>query len=451
MERDINSDDFEEFLQLKTEQYKIYPSDKSWKKIYQALHPGRSWLRRGGSLLLLTGFFFASQKIFFSNTDQEALQNKSARPLSNHIRTGTTPGISVDNTPAVLIPEKADVKDAVQPERRHTVELLKDVKAAGIVKAVTAFPETTLSLQSEHVINTENALSGLNITGQTSDLVKASFQSQDEDPTTQTALSSLNDESPSSKELTPIRLSQSRKSKLDLQFYFSPTISYRRLADNKYGNANQRNIPLASNYLNINRFVDHNPSIGAEFGSNVLWKAGRNFTIKTGLQLNYSRYSIKAYKFYFEKASIALNPVGRSADTLTSYTSFRNFSGYSPELLQNQYLQVSMPIGAEVKIIGNKRLQFNVAGTIQPSYLLFNDTYLLSTDYVNYAKEPSLVQKWNIHTSFETFISYKVGGVRWQVGPQFRYQMLSTYNDRYPIKEYLMEYGVKVGVSKTLK
>jgi hypothetical protein len=72
--------------------------------------------------------------------------------------------------------------------------------------------------------------------------------------------------------------------------------------------------------------VDHNPSIGAEIGTNLLWKSGKNFTLKSGVQLNYSSYSIKAYKFYTEKASIALNTVGRIADTLTSYTSFRNFT-----------------------------------------------------------------------------------------------------------------------------
>jgi hypothetical protein len=58
MERDINGDDFEQFLKQKTEQYKIYPTERSWRKIYIALHPGRSWLRIGGSLMLLTGIFF---------------------------------------------------------------------------------------------------------------------------------------------------------------------------------------------------------------------------------------------------------------------------------------------------------------------------------------------------------------------------------------------------------
>lgn len=253
-------------------------------------------------------------------------------------------------------------------------------------------------------------------------------------------------------EMAVIKLTPPKKNRFNMQIYFSPTVSYRKLADNGDNiNANQQNVPLALHRTSIDRYVDHVPSVGVEMGSNVLYTALKNLTIKTGLQLNYSRYNIKAYSFYYEKASIALNRVGMVLDTITAYTSLRNFSGNSPENLQNQYLQVSMPVGAELKLIGNKRLQLNIAGTIQPTYLLFNDTYLLSMDYVNYAKEESLVRKWNVHTSVEAFISYKAGGVRWQLGPQFRYQLMSSYNDRYPIKEYLKEYGVKLGLSKTIK
>ena len=61
------------------------------------------------------------------------------------------------------------------------------------------------------------------------------------------------------------------------------------------------------------------------------------------------------------------------------------------------------------------------------------------------------MRKWNVNTSFESFISYKTGDLRWQVGPQFCYQLLSSFNDRYPIREYLLEYGIRFGVSKTLK
>jgi hypothetical protein len=251
--------------------------------------------------------------------------------------------------------------------------------------------------------------------------------------------------------MAALKLSSARRSRFNLQLYFSPTISYRKLTDGSENSKDLSNVPLATTQLGLNDFVDHKPAIGLEIGSNVLFSLTKKLTLKTGLQLNYSRYSIKAYKFYYEKANIELLTAGRIPDTMSSYTSLRNFNGYFPELLQNQYLQLSLPIGAELRVLGNKRLQFNVAGTIQPTYLLYNDTYLLSTDFINYTKEPSLVRKWNVHTSAEAFVSYYIGGMRWQVGPQFRYQTLSSYNDRYPIKEYLMEYGVKIGVSKTLR
>ena len=51
----------------------------------------------------------------------------------------------------------------------------------------------------------------------------------------------------------------------------------------------------------------------------------------------------------------------------------------------------------------------------------------------------------------EAYRSYNHNGVKWQVGPQFRYQLFSSYNKAYPIKEYLMEYGIKVGITKTIR
>ena len=44
-----------------------------------------------------------------------------------------------------------------------------------------------------------------------------------------------------------------------------------------------------------------------------------------------------------------------------------------------------------------------------------------------------------------------MGSVKWIVGPQFRYQMLSSYTDNYPIREHLVDYGLKVGLKKTIK
>ena len=456
MERDFNRDDFENLLKQKSNQHKINPSEKIWKNIYNTLHPAKRWFKIGGSLLVLSGMLLVSHNMINQNVGNNQVQNKlSQNVVTGRIQriikpaSGTVPApkyVSKNNTGNINLQNK--IRTSENTSTQLNTVILPSNEALN-EPALKAYHQTSAVLPGNVSLNPENAV--VNFT------VPAASRPEHFDDTTDEAimLSNMQDgvlqnETNVLQAFAPVNLTP-KKNKLNLQFYFSPTISYRRLADNKHlSHFSQRNIPLASNYLNIDKFVDHNPSIGAEIGSNILLKAGRNFTLKSGLQLNYSRYSIKAYKFYTEKASIALNTIGRIADTLSSYTSFRNFSGYSPENLQNQYLQVSVPIGAEVKLFGNKRLQLNIAGTIQPTYLLLSDTYLLSSDYVNYAREPSLMRKWNVHTSLETFVSYKVGGIRWQVGPQFRYQLLSSYDDRYPIKEYLREYGFKFGVSKTL-
>jgi hypothetical protein len=37
------------------------------------------------------------------------------------------------------------------------------------------------------------------------------------------------------------------------------------------------------------------------------------------------------------------------------------------------------------------------------------------------------------------------------MGPQMRYQLLSSYKEDYPIREHLVDYGFKIGIQKTLK
>jgi hypothetical protein len=49
------------------------------------------------------------------------------------------------------------------------------------------------------------------------------------------------------------------------------------------------------------------------------------------------------------------------------------------------------------------------------------------------------------------FISYKTGDLKWQVGPQLRYQLMSSFVKEYPIREHLFEYGITIGVAKTIR
>jgi hypothetical protein len=112
---------------------------------------------------------------------------------------------------------------------------------------------------------------------------------------------------------------------------------------------------------------------------------------------------------------------------------------------------ISVPLGFELTIARNKKVSFNIASTIQPTYVINNQSYLVSTNLKNYAQEPSLYRKWNVNTGAEAFVAIKSGSIQWVIGPQFRYQLLSSYKDKYPIQEHLLDFGFKVGINKTLK
>jgi hypothetical protein len=118
--------------------------------------------------------------------------------------------------------------------------------------------------------------------------------------------------------------------------------------------------------------------------------------------------------------------------------------------LVNRYYQVAVPVGVEWEIAGGKNFKLNVAGTIQPTYLINRNAYMLSTNFKNYSLTKGMMNNWNVNSNIETFISFKAGDYRWQLGPQIRYQHLPTFTNKYPIKEHLMDYGFKIGVSKII-
>lgn len=249
-----------------------------------------------------------------------------------------------------------------------------------------------------------------------------------------------------------------KQNRLSWQISFTPTMNYRTL--------NSRNYPATSSNVKTTtpvpqapyipgdpeQLVNHKPALGFEVGSNILYTVNKTVTLKTGLLFNYARYDIQAYSSSIsEPAVIALNSsYGIATGQVTSYTRYRNFGGEAVENLNNQYFQLSVPLGLEINLLGNEKLHIGVGGTVQPSYLLNRNVYLITTDY-KYATEPSLVRRWNINTSAEAFVSYKTGDLKWQVGPQLRYQLMSTFIKEYPIRENLFQYGIKIGVTKTIR
>ncbi len=62
-ERNFYSDEFEELIREKTDQYKMYPSDKVWKGVYNFLHTKRRRYIIGMSMLVTGILFFAGKEL----------------------------------------------------------------------------------------------------------------------------------------------------------------------------------------------------------------------------------------------------------------------------------------------------------------------------------------------------------------------------------------------------
>jgi hypothetical protein len=463
MERKFYDSDFERLIKEKAEQYKMYPSDRVWKGINRALHSRRRWYW-SGFVLLLSGISYLAVTEIVSPGKVAPLQKEPSQVATKQQLTAQQ-----------LIPFAAPTLS--QPPSGNTDEITSDfaIEDNGGISAAIQIP---LRLIPGAANTSEYEKASLFITGleplRNSEQynIEVMWPGADENRhapgtnlpvtkspvkgTVNTTVFSLIEEQARDRwmrENAEATSRMGRTNRISWQLAFSPTINYRKLT----GGKNQRylyggsNIPLAIRVQgDVDELVNHKPALGFELGTHGMLKLNNRVTFKGGLQFNYSKYDIRAFKAPVELATIALNSQTGN-NTIVSYTDLRNFGGSSVEDLKNQYFQLSLPVGFEFRVFGNDRLQFNVASTLQPTYLLNSNTYLITTDYKNYTKEPSLVRKWNVNAGAEAFIAYERGGVKWQVGPQFRYQLLSSYQKEYPIKEYLMEYGIKVGITKTIR
>jgi hypothetical protein len=251
-----------------------------------------------------------------------------------------------------------------------------------------------------------------------------------------------------------------RNSKFGFQFYITPSTSYRRLSDEKVKEVIQpatavasasQNVPLSANYTaDVNDVVRHKPALGFEAGFALLYNMSGRLKFKTGLQLNVRQYYIETFQSTNDLTSLSLINY-RGVETISFYSPYNNNTGYRKTQLDNKVYQLSMPLGIQYDLIQGKHLGITTEASVQPTLTLNNNTYLLSTDYKHYTGGNDFIRKWNINTSLGLNITYKSGATSWQLGPQIRYQHLPTYSNAYPIKEYLMDYGVRLGLTRQIK
>ncbi|PWU04054.1 MAG: hypothetical protein C5B52_02145 [Bacteroidetes bacterium] len=443
MERKFHTEEFESFLREKADQYKLYPSDRVWSNINRSLHPRKKWPYVGLVILLVGLGIAVDYSLFnFKSGDHKTAANAGRESLV------LTPGNSTAITEQIAdVPAKSTInKKSISNQIK-----IPSSASSGMASPVASSSEQNNSSLEKALVLVNNPL---DIASNKETANNTSSARKNEHELRIPML--MDDPTKNPPPATPKKSLWAvfpKKSKLEWILYVAPTASYRKLS----GGVSDvtyfvNNAPFnGADATDASNAVTQKPSFGAEVGTAIAYRIGKHFKVKAGIQFNYTRYQLRAYDYAPEKANFGIQRFGYFADTISVISKYRNYDGVGSTWLQNQYLQVSIPLGIEWSILGNRKIQWNIGTSIQPTYNLSNNAYMLSTDYRHYGQDPSLVRKWNLNAGIETFISYNMGSLTWRVGPQFRYQILSTYQKNYPITEHLLDYGFQIGISKKLR
>lgn len=243
------------------------------------------------------------------------------------------------------------------------------------------------------------------------------------------------------------------KGKLEWQAHIATGVAYRTLSDNtpeKVRAAEAVTVNNPQRNLSLNNAVRQSPSFGIEAGYLLKYPLLKHMKVKLGAQLNYQQYTIDAFENHHPIGTSLLLSDDETGDVMNVYktTSLSSLNGVEAIRLNNNSFQVSIPIGLDAHIAGNESLQWFAGASIQPSLVISARNYLLSADKRYYVKDNSLLNKAGLYAAFETYLSFSRGNYTWQMGPQFRTNLLSTNTRLYNVLEHLNGLGLKVGFTK---
>ena len=494
-------DDFEQFLRTATDDFKMYPSRRIWHSLYNDLHPGRKWPSLAVCLVLVSAILFVGisnnnsiNKTNLSSLPQKsagsgnelASNNKKQSNVNSSVLTGTFSYQS-----AARIPESVSSNSASPFKSNYSegsdVNSITGVNINEIAKTNLPVPsgnELITAPKGEGEMFMTDGIA-VNIAARKNSGSKESItaiENNSENETVSISPSVITKNAaniPDHAKIIATNLKttgfvedrawienyafQNRKSisKLrsfgNMQYYATTSVGFRTLKQkaglNTQSSNSTQNLVASSNSnsQDINNEVTQKSAMNMEVGAALLYSVSKRLRVKAGVQFNYTNYVSIADKLnHPTETSLLVNTGSGFTDQPRISNYVNSINGQKNQKLNNTTLQLSLPIGADFRIAGHDKLRWYAASTIQPTVITGGNVFAISSDHKNYIEEATLLRKWNMNASFETFLSYKTSaGVIINLGPQVRYQLLSTYNSRYGYSEKLYNVGLKLGFTKS--
>lgn len=423
-------DEIEDLLKSEAEAETQFPSDKVWTNISKQLHKEKPWpALRFVALLIPFLFLIGTIYNYPPSNGLEAyksftLENKKTKPINKQIALSSSV-----NTHTKFATGSAPSKTSVKADLASQYKIIDnandddswDIGFASdrLVNLQTySFPKPKFS--KERLI--------ANIPQRTKIIPKRS----DTDLTEELAY------------FGSIQTNKNFLTKWQFELYGTPSFSYRKLEEDP----SLITTNGASGNAGSNNIINQKAGLGLEIGGGIRYNISKGIYLKAGLQFNIRKYFINAYKSVgTANLQIIQN---NNVETISLSSAFGNSqTGENDIRLNNRLYQVSLPIGADFNFWEKDRVSIVGSASIQPTLALNKNIYILSTDYKYYANGESLFRKFNINSSLGISLNYKPSvGYLLYAGPQMRYQHLPTYSDKYPIKEYRLDYGIRMGIIK---
>ncbi len=239
-------------------------------------------------------------------------------------------------------------------------------------------------------------------------------------------------------------------SKIKWTYYAAPFVSTVRIS----GEKNTQNLVsgLATPLPQVNQKglnIEKSAALGFEAGMQMNYKLTKKMSLTAGAHFTRSGYNIISNIVHPVLSTVVFRDPNSGNIYSRSFVSvYGDGSGASKELLHNYNYQASLPVGIQYTLFGTDKVQFNINASVEPSRVLKADAFVLSSDGRNYVSVPDLIRKWNIGTNFGPYVSFRSSKLVWNIGPNIRYQWLSTFQDSYTIKQHLIDYGIRLGISR---
>lgn len=456
MNENYDTEEFERTLKEHADRFFLIPSERVWKSIYNDIHPGSKWPSLAvGLFMLLTLFWIGNVNqeypigLLPSSADKTIDAGRDASELINKT-TGSFIQDPASQTTSVLSDSLTILAAPLPLSRNHNrlapsaiaqIDFYRSVhpdKYSGETKDLPASSLVTPTVEKKSS-DTESAdqapkvISG-NVTGSTPDKANSSTS----EISGKIDLNNANERQPI------LKLNADLRKKLKWEFTFMPIISDVKFMGANLNKVNSTvvNTPVSKHDMNIAK------RLGFITGANVFYPLSRKVSLTSGVHLIYTGYDIFSEVVQPNTTSLTFKDSKGQLFSKYYVSYYANDKRNNNTSITNYNWQLSVPVGAEWEVVSGGKVKISLLSTIEPFMVLGNKAYLLSGDASSYVTDPDLVRKFNLSGNIGGMLHFTGQTTNWKVGPNFRYQILSTYNDIYPVKEHFINYGIQVGVSK---